>query len=67
MLSMLPSLLLQMSDFQHFHWLARHGLSVDIPAVPNNWSRKESAIKRDENLLAALRKNGQQKLEKGLK
>ena len=26
---------LRISDFQHFHWLAGHRLSVHIPAVPN--------------------------------
>ena len=25
---------LLISDFLHFHWLAGHGLSVHIPAVP---------------------------------
>ena len=26
---------LRILEFQHFHWLAGHKLSVDIPAVPN--------------------------------
>ena len=26
---------LQISDFQHFHWLAGHKLSAHIPALPN--------------------------------
>ena len=52
---------LRTSDFQHFHWLAGHRLSVHIPAVPNKlWGAL--AIKRAENIFAALRKNGQQKL-----
>ena len=26
---------LRISDFEHFHWLTGHRLSVHIPAVPN--------------------------------
>ena len=26
---------LQISDFQHFNWLAGHRLSAHIPALPN--------------------------------
>ena len=26
---------LRISDFQHFHWLAGHRLSIHLPAVPN--------------------------------
>ena len=26
---------LWISDFQHFHWLARHRLSAHMPALPN--------------------------------
>ena len=39
---------LRISNFQHFHWLAGHRLSVHI--------RNASAIKRAENIFAALRK-----------
>ena len=43
---------LRISDFQHFHRLAGHRLSVHIPAVPN--MVKERVRKRAENIFAAV-------------
>ena len=40
---------LRISDFQHFHWLAGHRLSVHIPALPrrsmNASANEESSTK----------------------
>ena len=47
---------LQISDFQYFHWLAGHRLSVHIPAVTDvvkelvsnkaNWKHFSSSVKK---------------------
>ena len=47
---------LRISEFQHFHWLTGHRLSVHIPAVPNMVKDPASAIKQADDIFAGLRK-----------
>ena len=52
---------LQISDFQHFYWLAGHRLSVHIPALPNMVKERVSN-KASWKHFCSSDKNGRQKL-----
>ena len=49
-----------MSDFQHFHWLTGHKLSVHIPALPNVWLGNASSIRELKTFLQLREKNDRQ-------